>query len=103
MTEVSKLSQLRAVPRFRNTEKKINRLGWGLSALVAFAFIGFNLAVVYAPGWLAEPLTPDTVVSRGIAIGVGIIVMAFVLTAYYIRAIGRRMDVLHDEFTGSGS
>jgi len=103
MSEVSKLDQLRKVARFRETERTVNRLGWGLSLFVAATFIGFNLAVVYAPAWLARPLTPDTVISRGVVISVAIIVVAFLLTAYYIRAIGRRMDILHDEFTGSES
>jgi uncharacterized membrane protein (DUF485 family) len=103
MSEENKLAQLRSVPRFRNNERTLNRLSWGLSLVIAVAFIGFNLAVVYAGDWLALPLTDETVISRGIVIGVGIIVFAFLLTAYYIRAIGRRMDILHDEFTGDRS
>ena len=100
MSETEKLARLRAIPRFRDNERALNRLSWGLSLFVVVLFIGFNLAVVYTPDWLAEPVAPGTVISRGIVIGVSIIIIAFLLTAYYVRVIGRRMDILHDEFTG---
>jgi len=100
MSETEKLARLRAIPRFRDSERVLNRLSWGMSLLVAVLFIGFNLAVVYTPDWLAKPVADGTVISRGIVIGVSIIVFAFLMTAYYVRVIGRRMDILHDEFTG---
>lgn len=100
MSEVEKLARLRTVPRFRDNERALNRISWGMSLVVAFLFIGFNLAVVYAPDWLALPVADGTVISRGVVIGVAIILIAFLMTAYYVRAIGRRMDMIHDAFTG---
>lgn len=98
----NRLERLRAVPRFARNEKALNRLGWGLSILVAISFMGFNLAVVWAPGWMGHPVADGTVISRGIVIAVTIIICAFLLTAYYMRAIGQRMDILHDEFATQG-
>ncbi len=52
-------------------------------------YIGFILLIAFAPGWLGTPLNPNTSVTRGIPIGVGVIVISFVLTGIYIwRANG---------------
>ncbi len=40
-------------------------------------YIGFILLIAFAPGWLGTPLNPNTSVTRGIPIGVGVIVISF--------------------------
>ena len=39
-------------------------------------YIGFILLIAFAPGWLGTPLNPNTSVTRGIPIGVGVIVIS---------------------------
>ncbi len=49
-----------------------------LSIIMLAVYIGFILLIAFAPGWLGTPLNPNTSVTRGIPIGVGVIVISFV-------------------------
>ena len=53
--------------------------------------------IAFAPGWLGTPLNPNTSVTRGIPIGVGVIVISFVLTGIYIWRANGEFDRLNNE------
>ncbi len=52
-------------------------------------YIGFILLIAFAPGWLGTPLNPNTSVTRGIPIGVGVIVISL-FCARYLHLAGER-------------
>lgn len=53
-----------------------------------------QLLIAFAPGWLGTPLHAGTNVTRGIPIGVGLIVMSFVLTGVYVWRANGEFDRL---------
>ena len=60
-----------------------------LSLIMLVIYVGFILLIAFAPGWLGTPLHAVTSVTRGIPIGMGVIVISFVLTGIYVwRANG---------------
>ena len=65
-----------------------------LSLIMLVLYVGFILLIAFAPGWLGTPLHAGTNVTRGIPIGVGLIVMSFVLTGVYVWRANGEFDRL---------
>ncbi|EIC81977.1 DUF485 domain-containing protein, partial [Serratia sp. M24T3] len=55
---------------------------------------GFILLIAFAPNWLGTPLYTGTSVTRGIPIGVGLIVISFLLTGIYVWRANGEFDRL---------
>ena len=76
-------------PRFQELVHKRQRFALVLSLIMLVLYVGFILLIAFAPGWLGTPRHDGTSVTRGIPIGVGLIVISFVLTGVYVwRANG---------------
>ena len=74
---------------FHALQQRRQRFTWLLSALVFFGFLSFLICVAFAPGILAVPIGPDSVISRGIPWGSATILFGFTLTGVYVwRANG---------------
>ena len=56
------------------------------------SYFGFILVIAFAPGLLAVPLGSRTVVTWGIPIGVGIILLGFALTGLYVYRANGEFD-----------
>ncbi len=82
---------------FRELVEKRQRFATILSIIMLAVYIGFILLIALAPGWLGTPLNPNTSVTRGIPIGVGVIVISFVLTGIYIWRANGEFDRLNNE------
>ena len=59
-------------------------------------YVGFILLIAFAPGWLGTPLHAGTSVTRGIPIGIGVIVISFVLTGVYVWRANSEFDRLNN-------
>jgi uncharacterized membrane protein (DUF485 family) len=82
-------ARIHADPEFRALQRARERLCWLLAASMFVAFFAFILVIAFVPALLAVPLGPDTVITRGIPLGVGVILLGFVLTGIYVwRANG---------------
>ncbi len=86
---------------FRELVEKRQRFATILSLVMLVIYVGFILLIAFAPGWLGTPLGPDTSVTRGIPIGIGVIVISFVLTGVYVWRANGEFDrltkaVLHE-------
>ena len=74
---------------FRELVATRQRFAAILSLIMLVIYVGFILLIAFAPGWLGTPLHAGTSVTRGIPIGIGVIVISFVLTGIYVwRANG---------------
>jgi uncharacterized membrane protein (DUF485 family) len=74
---------------FKELVRKRNRFAWLLSAITLFIYVSFIFLIAFDPKWLGTPLYEGTLITRGIPIGVGLIVVSFILTGIYvIRANG---------------
>ena len=65
-----------------------------LSAIVILTYFSFILLVAFSPSSLATPVTANSVVSVGIALGVGLILLSVVLTAIYVWRANKRFEAL---------
>lgn len=84
-------------PKYHELVQKRTTFSWILAALILVIYYGFILLVAYAKGFLATPISPGSVTTIGIPIGVGVIVSAFVLTAIYVVRANSEFDRLNRE------
>ncbi len=89
-------------PRFQELIRKRGRFAWFLSLITLVLYVGFIFLIAFDPQWLGTPISPGSSITRGIPVGVGLIVISFVLTGIYvIRANGEfdRMtaEILREE------
>jgi len=77
---------------FRALARRRGRCTWALAAVMLVAYYGFILLIAFAPQFLAVPLGPGTVVTRGVPIGVGIILLGFLLTGFYVHRANGEFD-----------
>ena len=84
-------------PIFQELVAKRQRFAWTLSALMLGLYLAFILLIAFAPGWLGTPLGDNTTVTRGIPIGVGLILSSFVLTGIYVFRANGEFDELNQK------
>ncbi|MFT2622232.1 DUF485 domain-containing protein, partial [Escherichia coli] len=69
--------------------RKRGRFAWLLSLITLALYVGFILLIAFDPQWLGTPIAAGSTITRGIPVGVGLIVISFVLTGIYVfRANG---------------
>ncbi len=83
-------------PSFQALVSSRNRLGWTLSILMLFIYLGFILLVAYDKPLLAQKIGGGTI-SLGIVLGLGVILSAFVVTGVYVVRANGRFDELTEQ------
>lgn len=79
---------------FRELVATRQRFAAILSLIMLVIYVGFILLIAFAPGWLSTPLHAGTSVTRGIPIGIGVIVISFLLTGVYVWRANGEFDRL---------
>ena len=77
--------------------EKRQRFAFILSIIMLVIYVGFILLIAFAPQWLGTPLHAGTSVTRGIPIGIVVIVISFVLTGVYVWRANGEFDRLNRE------
>jgi uncharacterized membrane protein (DUF485 family) len=89
--------RIRNNPVYREQMAKRSRFSWTLSAIVLVIFYGFILIVAFAPEFLARPLGAGWTTTIGVPIGVGIIILFWLLTGYFVHRANREFDTTNVE------
>ncbi|PJG60099.1 DUF485 domain-containing protein [Aeromonas cavernicola] len=84
-------------PNFQQLVAKRQRFAWALSALMLGLYLAFILLIAFAPGWLGTPLSDGSPITRGIPVGVGLILSSFVLTGIYVFRANGEFDDLNQK------
>ncbi|MEF2504925.1 DUF485 domain-containing protein [Klebsiella pneumoniae] len=79
---------------FRELVASRQRFAAILSVIMLVIYVGFILLIAFAPGWLGTPLHSGTSVTRGIPLGIGVIVISFILTGIYVWRANGEFDRL---------
>ena len=80
---------------YRELVDKRQRFAFILSIIMLIIYVGFILQIAFAPHWLGTPLHAGTSVTRGIPIGIGVIIISFVLTGVYVWRANGEFDRLN--------
>ncbi len=96
MSELS-ASRIQNNPKYHQLVMQRDSLAWTLSAIVCVMYFGFILLIAFAPDFLTQPLSADSVIPVGMPVGVGVILVSCILTAIYVRRANHTFDPLTDE------
>ena len=83
-------------PKFKEMVAKKSRLSWTLTAIMLFVYVGFMLLVGYNKEFLLSSISGG-VTTWGIPLGLGIIVLSFILCAVYSYIANNKLDQLNEE------
>lgn len=83
-------------PKFQEMVSKKRRLSWTLTAIMLIVYVGFMLLVGYNKEFLASSFSGG-VTTWGIPLGLGIIVLSFILCAVYSYIASHTLDPLNEE------
>ncbi len=84
--------RIRSHPRYPELVSRRRRLAWSLTAIVLGLFFTFILVVAFDPKLLATPVSQGSVTTIAIPLGVGMIVVFWLLTGLYVRRARRDFD-----------
>lgn len=84
-------------PRFKELVQKRGRFAWLLSLITLLLYVSFILLIAFYPQWLGTPISAGSSITRGIPVGVGLIVISFVLTGIYVFRANGEFDRLTNE------
>ncbi|EKN4904305.1 TPA: DUF485 domain-containing protein [Yersinia enterocolitica] len=84
-------------PCFKELVQKRSHFAWLLSLITLALYVGFIFLIAFEPQWLGTPLYAGATITRGIPVGVGLIVISFVLTGIYVIRANGEFDRLTAE------
>jgi uncharacterized membrane protein (DUF485 family) len=87
-------NQVRANPKFQHLASQRALLAWSLSGAVLTVYYSYIMVVAFAPAWLRLPLYDGSHLSLGMPIGATIILLSWLLTAWYVHTANTHFDVL---------
>lgn len=83
-------------PKFKQMVSKKSRLSWILTAIMLFVYVGFMLLVGYNKEFLMTSIGGG-VTTIGMPLGLGIIVLSFVLCGVYSYIANNALDQLTED------
>lgn len=83
-------------PKFKEMVAKKRNLSWTLTAIMLIVYVGFMLLVGYNKEFLLSSISGG-VTTWGIPLGLGIIVLSFILCAVYSYIANNKLDRLNEE------
>ncbi|WP_352339239.1 DUF485 domain-containing protein [Psychrobacter sp. 16-MNA-CIBAN-0192] len=83
-------------PKFQEMVSKKRRLSWTLTAIMLIVYVGFMLLVGYNKEFLASSFNGG-ITTWGIPLGLGIIVLSFILCGVYSYIANNTLDPLNKE------
>ena len=87
------LNTLTASPEYQALITKRTRLIWPLLLLTVASYIAIILTIAFFPAELGRKVG-DGVISIGILLGLGLILLNFVITLLYVRGANRDLEPL---------
>ncbi len=86
------LARIAADPRYRQLVRRRSRFTWTLTGIMLVVYFGYILLIAFDKTFLAQPVSSGSATSLGIPIGLGVILIAIVLTGLYVRRANRDFD-----------
>jgi uncharacterized membrane protein (DUF485 family) len=81
-------------PKYVELVTKRSRFAWILTILMLIIYYGFIIIVAFDKEFFGTPLSEGMITTRGIPLGVFVIVSAFVLTGIYVWRANSTFDQL---------
>jgi uncharacterized membrane protein (DUF485 family) len=95
------VDQIKANPDYQELISKRTGFSIKLSIAMLVVYFTFILTIAFNPSALGTPLSPDSVTTVGIPVGIAIILFAFVLTGIYTKRANGEFDDLSNKIKQS--
>ena len=82
------------IPEYQRLVRLRRQWGFGLSSVMLAAYLAFILLIAFKPTLLGMPIAAGSVISLGIPMGLGLIVLAVALTGIYVYLSNTIFDPL---------
>lgn len=93
MSKIEELyRQIYGDPDFHRLQRKRSRFNWCLTFIVMLNYFAFILIIAFNPSFFARPLAAGGTVTAGIAAGLGVIIISFLLTGLYVWRANKEFD-----------
>ncbi len=89
--------KIKSNPKYHELVSKRSKFAWTMSVVMLVIYYAFILTIAFDKQLLATPLWSGSVTTIGIPIGVGVIILAFILTGIYIQRANAVFDKLKRE------
>lgn len=93
--DAARYDEVLADPRYQELVRRRGRFTWALSVIMLIAYFGYIALVAFDKSLLARSIGSG-VTSLGIPVGVGLILLAILLTWLYVRRANKEYDPLVD-------
>ncbi|MDD3500634.1 DUF485 domain-containing protein [Sulfurovum sp.] len=90
------VEQVKNNPKYQELVSKRSAFAWMLSIVMLVIYYAFIMLIAFKPELLGMK-TGEGVMTIGIPIGIGIIVISFVLTGIYVRRANGEFDALSQQ------
>jgi len=97
-----RLARVARDPRYAALVRRRGRFAWTLTGVMLAAYFGYVLLIAFDKPLLARPLWPGAATSLGIPLGLGVILLAIVLTGLYVRRANGDYDAMAAELREAG-
>lgn len=95
----AEIARIKADPRFRELEQKRNVFSWTLCIVMLIAYFAFIFLVAFGGKLVATPVWG--VVTLAFPLGLGVIILAIVLTGVYVLKANGEYDGLTRQLVSS--
>jgi uncharacterized membrane protein (DUF485 family) len=96
-------SKIQENPKYHQLVSARDGLAWTLTLVVCIIYFGFILLIAFAPDFLTQPISSDSVIPVGLPMGVGVIVLSCLTTALYVIRANSVFDPLTREIIEEAS
>lgn len=94
------VNQILSNPKYQELVSKRSKFAWTLSIVILVVYYAFVLVIAFDPALLGAKIG-DGVISVGIPVGMGIIVLSFILTGVYVRRANSEFEALTQDIKNS--
>lgn len=94
------VNQILSNPKYQELVSKRSKFAWTLSIVILVVYYAFVLVIAFDPALLGAKIGTG-VISVGIPVGMGIIVLSFLLTGVYVRRANSEFEALTQEIKNS--
>ncbi len=95
------VDKIKANPDYQELVSKRSGFAIKLTIAMLVVYFTFILTIAFNPSALGAPLSPDSVTTIGIPIGIAIIIFAFILTGIYTKRANGEFDDLSNKIKQS--
>ena len=97
--DATELARIRNNPAFQELARKRNSFGWTLAVVMFLIYMGFMFLVAFDHTLVAQPIGSGTL-TLAFPLGLGVILIAIVLTGVYVVRANGEFDRLTREIVG---